>query len=104
MQEPRSRASEKVGRVVAELRLAATMSRKRLAERAALDERNLARIESGQGNPTLFVLIQLATALDIPVARLVEGLEASDLPNEIKPYSEAEYRRALRAQGAVVTR
>lgn len=96
MQESRSNASAKIGQVVRKLRTNATMSRKKLAERAAVDERNLARIEGGLGNPTLMVLIQLATALDVPVATLVDGLTADDLPAHIKPYSEATFRKALR--------
>lgn len=75
------------------------MSRAKLAERADLDVTHLARIESGQGNPTLFVLIQLATALEVPVTTFVKGLTAKDLPDEVKPYSEADFRRELRARG-----
>ncbi len=72
------------------------MSRKLLAERADMDVSHLARIESGQGNPTLYVMIQLATALDIEPERFVHGLGATDLPDDIKPYSEADFRRELR--------
>ncbi|MBN9189909.1 MAG: hypothetical protein J0I62_15630, partial [Microbacterium sp.] len=57
---------------------------------------HLARIESGQGNPALYVMIQLATALDIEPERFVRGLTANDLPDDIKPYSEADFRRELR--------
>ncbi|MBN9153085.1 MAG: helix-turn-helix transcriptional regulator [Microbacterium sp.] len=79
-----------------DLRHQATMSRKLLAERADMDVSHLARIESGQGNPTLYVMIQLATALDIEPERFVRGLTANDLPDDIKPYSEADFRRELR--------
>ncbi len=96
MKEPRSRASEHIGDLVRDLRHQATMSRKLLAERADMDVSHLARIESGQGNPTLYVMIQLATALDIEPERFVRGLTANDLPDDIKPYSEADFRRELR--------
>lgn len=96
MKEPRSAASERVGRQVSDLRHRMTISRKLLAERADVDVSHLARIEGGQGNPTLFVLIQLATALDVAPDVFVHGLTAADLPDDIRPYSERDYRRELR--------
>lgn len=85
-----------VGQLVRELRNRATMSRAKLAERADMDTSHLARIEGGIGNPTLFVLIQLATALEVKPTVFLEGLTAADLPENIKPYSEADFRRELR--------
>lgn len=75
------------------------MSRKRLAERSDLDVSHLARIEAGQGNPTMFVMVQLATALEVEPEIFVRGLTARDLPQDIRPYSEADFRRALREHG-----
>ena len=72
------------------------MTRKTLADRADMDISTLARIEAGQGNPTVETLIQLATALDVKPELLVKGLTAADLPEDVKPYSEADFRRALR--------
>lgn len=72
------------------------MPRARLANRADMDVSHLARIESGDGNPTLFVLIQLATALGVKPETFVAGLTAVDLPENLKPYSEADFRRELR--------
>lgn len=99
MTAPRSSASQHVGHLVQQLREKAGLPRKRLGERAGVDLSNLARIENGQGNPTLFVLIQLATALQVDPAVFVEGLTAKDLPEDIKPYSEADFRRHLRESG-----
>lgn len=96
MKAPRSRASEHVGMLIRELRARAGVPRARLAERADMDVSHLARIESGIGNPTLFVLIQLATALDVTPDSFVRGLTAADLPDDVKPYSEADFRRELR--------
>lgn len=96
MPEPRSQASAHVGQLVRSLRDRQTISRKTLAERADLDVSHLARIENGQGNPTLYVLIQLAIALDVKPEEFVKGLGASDLPPNLKPYSEADFRRELR--------
>ena len=100
MEPPRSNASERVGRMVRELRSKASMSRTKLAERAQVDVRHLSRIEAGRGNPTLFLLIQLATALDVKPESFVKGLTATDLPEDIKPYSEADFRRELRRRGS----
>jgi len=96
MRAVRSRASEKVGLRVRDLRDKQSISRAKLAERADMDVSHLARIENGTGNPTLFVLIQLATALDVSLTTLIRGLSADDLPGDIKPYSEADFRRELR--------
>ncbi len=99
MKEPRSAASEKIGALVRDLRHQATISRKLLAERADMDVSHLARIESGQGNPTVQTIIQLATALDVTPELFVKGLTAADLPDDVKPYSEKDFRRELRRRG-----
>lgn len=96
MKEPRSRASERLGALVRDLRHNATISRKELAELADLDVSHLARIEGGQGNPTLFVIVQLATALGVAPERFVEGLTADDLPSDVKPYSLSAAVREMR--------
>ena len=36
------------------------------------DTTNVSRIESGRTNPTLFTLYRIATALEVPVAKLLE--------------------------------
>jgi transcriptional regulator with XRE-family HTH domain len=84
---------------VRELRNKSSISRSKLAQRADMDVRHLARIEAGDGNPTLFVLIQLATALDVKPETFVKGLTSADLPENLKPYSEADFRRELRRRG-----
>ncbi|MFT4219856.1 MAG: helix-turn-helix transcriptional regulator [Microbacterium sp.] len=95
MKEPRSAASARIGALVRELRAQTVTSRKSLAERADMDVSHLARIESGQGNPTVHTLIQLATALEVRPEVFVKGLTAADLPESVKPYSEADFRREL---------
>lgn len=82
--------------LIRDLRAKAGIPRARLADRADMDVSHLARIESGEGNPTLFVLIQLATALDVKPEVFITGLTAADLPENLKPYSEADFRRELR--------
>lgn len=94
----RSAASEHVGELVRQLRGRAGLSRVALAERAGLDVSTLDRVEGGQANPTLFILLRIASGLDVPPETLVTGLTAADLPDEIRPYSEEDFRRALRAR------
>ena len=99
MNAARSQASEKLGVLVRRLREQAAMSRLTLSERSGLNVSHLARIEAGEGNSTLFALIQLATALEQKPEVFVKGLTAADLPQNIKPYSEADFRRELRHRG-----
>jgi len=96
MKAARSEASEKLGALVSGLRHKAGISRRSLAELAAMDVSHLARIENGQGNPTLFVIVQLATALEIEPEMFVRGLSAADLPADIKPYSLSAAVREMR--------
>ena len=52
------------------------MTRKQLARDSGVSERYLAQIETGQGNISILLLLQIARALDLPVQDLVrEGPE-----------------------------
>jgi len=48
------------------------MSRKLLADHAGISERYITQIESGKGNISILLLRQVAAALSLPLARLVE--------------------------------
>jgi XRE family aerobic/anaerobic benzoate catabolism transcriptional regulator len=48
------------------------MSRKLLAHHAAISERYITQLESGKGNVSLLILRQIASALGLPLTRLVE--------------------------------
>ncbi len=48
------------------------MSRKLLAHHAGISERYVTQIESGKGNISILLLRQVATALGLPLARLVD--------------------------------
>lgn len=96
MKASRSKASEKFGALVRDLRAKATISRKQLAELADMDVSHLARIENGQGNPTLFVILQIATALGVKPEVFVEGLTSADLPEDVRPYSLSAALREMR--------
>lgn len=49
------------------------MSRKLLAEHAGISERYITQVESGKGNVSILILRQIATALGVPLNRLLEA-------------------------------
>lgn len=61
-----------VGLNVRRLRSERRVSREQLAALADVDTRNLGRIETGEGNPTLSVMVRLADALGIEPASLFQ--------------------------------
>lgn len=100
MPDPHSAAALKVGQKIAELRHAATLSAKKLAECADLDLTHLQRIEKGGGNPTLVTLVQIAVALEVDPGELIAGIDADDLPSGRRPYGytrREEFRRQPRS-------
>lgn len=97
----KSDASRIVGERIRELREQRGLSRKRLSDFAGLDTTHLARIELGDGNPTLHKLIQVAAALDTSVSTLVDGIGREHLPaSATRPVTEAEVIAELRRRGA----
>ena len=56
------------------------MSRKLLADHAGISERYITQIESGKGNVSIVILRQIASALGLPLSRLVA--EEAPLPEE----------------------
>jgi XRE family aerobic/anaerobic benzoate catabolism transcriptional regulator len=62
-----------VGRRVRALRDQRGFSRRELGERCGLSERFLAQVESGQGNPSLKSLAEIAAALSTSPASLLSG-------------------------------
>lgn len=61
----------------------AQVTRRELAARSGLSERYLAQLEAGQGNLSILLLRQLADAMSVPVARLVEEAEYAP-PEELR--------------------
>lgn len=53
------------------------MSRKLLADHAGISERYITQLESGKGNVSILILRQIATALGLPLTRLVEEHDPS---------------------------
>lgn len=64
------------------LRARRGLTRKALAASAAVSERHLANLESGQGNASILVLRQLAAALDCPLSDVV-GDAQHDSPERL---------------------
>jgi transcriptional regulator with XRE-family HTH domain len=63
-----------VGKRVREQRKRQGMTQERVAELAELDRKHISMIETGQAEPRVGTLVQIAGALDLPVERLVAGL------------------------------
>jgi transcriptional regulator with XRE-family HTH domain len=63
------------GSVVREARLAAGISQEALAQMACVERSYFGRIERGQSQPTLYVVLKLAAALGQEAATLVAHLE-----------------------------
>jgi XRE family transcriptional regulator, regulator of sulfur utilization len=65
------------GSVVREARLAAGVSQEALAQLAHVERSYFGRIERGQSQPTLYVVLKLAAALDLEAAALVALVEGA---------------------------
>lgn len=61
------KTKELIGRRIQELRKAKRFSQEKLAEKADISSTYLSRIECGRENPTLDMLIKLASALDVEI-------------------------------------
>jgi transcriptional regulator with XRE-family HTH domain len=66
-----------VGRQVRKLRLEAGLTQDVLSERCGIYRTYLSRIEAGSANPTLLVMIALASTLDVHVCELFHEFDAS---------------------------
>jgi XRE family aerobic/anaerobic benzoate catabolism transcriptional regulator len=60
-----------VGALVRSARAKRGITRRKLAEQSGASERYLAQIESGQGNPSVIILKDIADALDLPIIELL---------------------------------
>ncbi|MGY4829154.1 helix-turn-helix domain-containing protein [Sphaerotilaceae bacterium SBD11-9] len=64
-----------VGSVIRELRLAAGVSQENLAHMANVERSYCGRIERGESQPTLFVILKVAAALEMEGHALVRQVE-----------------------------
>lgn len=76
------------GRCVTRQREAAELAMSKLAELAGMSRAYLWRVEQGQTLPSLRNIARIAVALDMPLARLVEGLDLTSVSTENRNYSK----------------
>jgi transcriptional regulator with XRE-family HTH domain len=83
-----------VGRNVRRLRLAADLSQEELAHRAAMNRTYLSDIERGIRNPSLLMLLELATVLGVHPAVLLVNEEDSEAVSSIVGSAEIKTVRS----------
>jgi len=93
-----------LGERVRSLRARRGLTRKAVAQAAAVSERHLANLEYGTGNASILILQQVARALQCPLAELVGDVSTSSpewllIRELLEPRSEADLRRARIALG-----
>ena len=94
----------RTGRRVRELRRAARLSLEELAHRAGIDRTYLGAIERGQQNASLRVLHGISSALQVPVARLVDVDDELDEVESARKATAARVRRLELRQLRVLAR
>src|SRR4051812_10578388 len=70
MDEPEN-ASTHLARNLLSLRHARTLTQETLAKSSGLPRSTIANLESGEGNPSLAVLVKVATSLGVPIDELL---------------------------------
>lgn len=65
----------RLGENIRQLRLSKGLSQEKLAELADLHRTYIGGVERGERNISLLNLIRLARVLEVPVTKLVEGIE-----------------------------
>ncbi|MBX7489756.1 helix-turn-helix domain-containing protein [Qipengyuania sp. GH25] len=78
------------GKCLARHREAADMSLAALGNAAGMGRAYVWRLEQGQILPSLRNIARLSVALEVPVARLVEGLDTSSIRLENRAYEKEE--------------
>jgi transcriptional regulator with XRE-family HTH domain len=73
--EERLRFQKQFGKHLRKLRMSKGLSMSEFARACYIENSNIARIESGRINPSLFVLKKLAVGLEISLAELLKGFD-----------------------------
>lgn len=85
------------GQVIRRRRLIAQVGQEALADRAKIHRTHLSLIERGQRMPTLFVVQQLATALNATMVDLMRDVESNEpLGEEPPPLPRGRPRKKVR--------
>ena len=87
-----------LGTRLRQMRKSQRLSRRSLSERSGVSSRYLAKVEAGDGNISIGLLIKLAAALEQPVEHflMADALFHSDLPHVSQLYARAD--AAMRAR------
>ena len=96
MDEPRQIAAHLARNLVA-LRGVRSLTQDALAKSAEVPRSTIANLESGQGNPSLTVLIKVAHALGVPIDELLASPRA-----KVRKWSGADIDAAVRGQGVTM--
>ena len=96
-----------LGERVRGLRSRRGMTRKALSQAAEVSERHLANLEYGEGNASILVLLQVAGALQCPLAELIGDVSTSSpewlmIREMLAGRGEADLRRARLAIGELM--
>lgn len=73
-------AAKRIGAIIKSRRHEARLTQKQLAARAGISQVVVSRVESGNGNPTLALLEEIATALDTTLDISLDETETCPLP------------------------
>lgn len=76
LKDPDQEANELLGAAVAELRQDAGLTQPELAERAEMQEQEIAALEAGRQEPSWGDLRRIAYALQVPLPELLARTEA----------------------------
>lgn len=83
-----------LARNLASLRHARTLTQEALARVAEVPRSTIANLESGDGNPSLAVLVKVANALDVPIDELLAAPRA-----KVRKWSAADIVRSTKGRG-----
>ena len=71
----RNKFQVRFGAHLRKVRQALKLTQVDLAKRSGIVRSNIARLETGQKNPSLFILSKLSTGMKISVSRLLKGFK-----------------------------
>jgi len=94
-----------IGKRIQELRKRQGLSQEQIAEKAEISSNYLSRIECGKENPTLDMLIKLASALNVEIWAMfitghLEGLD--EVKKKIQNFIKAADEPALRVASKII--
>lgn len=86
-----------LARNLAGLRHTRSLTQEQLAKSAAVPRSTIANLESGEGNPSLAVLVKVAGALGVPIDELLASPRAL-----VRRWPESEVARRVKGRGVTI--